>query len=171
MLHEVISQLYHARGNRMLCSKLEGIDQEKLQEILDTPSKHQNLIRGTNNSSAGYLTVELTSLWIHYFKNWYKFDKEIQASQISIHHNSWNIAIWNNIQQEININEEIDKILSLLESKNISNKEEIKLLLEELKEEENEKKKKIKLNKILWILGDMSSVGQLLIAILHLLWN
>jgi hypothetical protein len=36
-----------------------------------------------------------------------------------------------------------------LESKNISNKEEIKLLLKELKEEENEKKKKIKLNKIL----------------------
>ena len=155
----------------MFCSKLENIDQEKLQEILDTPSKHQNLIKGTNNSNVGYLTVELTSLWIHYFKNWYMFDKDIQSSQISIHNNSWNIAIWSNIQQEININEEIDKILSLLEGKNISNKEEIKSLLQEAKDEDDEKKKKIKLNKTLWMLGDISSIGQLLIAIFHLLWN
>lgn len=169
MLNEVVKQLYNARGNIMFCSDFENVDREKLQEILDTPSKNKNLIKGIDLTNVGYLSVKLTSLWIHYFENWCKFDKEIQASQISIHHNSWNIAIWNNIQQEININEEIDEILSLLESKNISNKEEIKLLLKELKEEENEKKKKIKLNKILWILGDMSSVGQLLIAIFHLL--
>ncbi len=171
MLNKIVKQLYNARGNKMFCRDFQNIDQEKLQELLDTPSKNKNLIKGLELTNCGYIMVKLTNLWIHYYENWYKLDKEIKETtqQISINYNSGNVAIWNNIQQEINVNEEIDKIITLIENKNVSDKEQIKMLLKEVKNEKNEEKQKEKLTKIIWILGNVSSVWQLLIAISHLL--
>ena len=62
MLNEIIKQLYNARGNLMFCSDFENVDREKLQEILDTPSKNKNLIKGIDLTNVGYLSVKLTSL-------------------------------------------------------------------------------------------------------------
>lgn len=173
MLNEIVKQLYNARGNKMFCRDFQNIDQEELQELLETPSKNKNVIKGVDLTNCGYIMVKLTSLWIHYYENWYKLDKEMKEvnQQISIKNNSGNIAIWNDIQQEINVNEEIDKIIALIENKNISDKEQIKMLLKEVKNEKNEEEQKEKLTKIIWILGNVSSVWQLLIAILNLLWN
>jgi hypothetical protein len=45
MLNELVKELYHMKGNRTLCAYLKNFDQEELQDILITPSKHKNLVK------------------------------------------------------------------------------------------------------------------------------
>jgi hypothetical protein len=77
----------------------------------------------------------------------------------------WSNIGWSGNKVEININNEIDQILELIDKLEIKNKEEIRILLKEIQTETDEKKKKFKWEKVLWMLGNWATVGQLIVAI------
>lgn len=166
LLNNLVEKLYHARGNFLMCSKTD-LNQEDLQNLLDTPSKHKNLVKWWNLTNCWYITVKLTNLWINYFENWFKFDKEKETKNIVINtlNNHWNFSLENNWNQNIqNINNEIDKIIELLDTKNIEKKYELKKLLEEFKETQD----KNKLEKVLTNLASISWIWSLITSIISL---
>lgn len=167
-INKLIEILYSTRGNIEWCNKFIDFDDEELQNILETQSKNKNLIKWKDPTNVWYLRVELTSLWIRYRENWFKFDKDIQKESVSINiqwPNSGNIAVGDNINQELNIHNKIEKILEIIEIGNLQNKEQLKQLLKEVQQEQDMEQKKIKLEKILSMIWNLASIGQLLVAI------
>lgn len=97
----------------------------------------------------------------------YKVEEKKESKNIVINtlNNHWNFALENNWTQNIqNINNEIDKIIKLLETKNFSNKDELKNLLEEFKETQD----KSKLEKVVTNLASVSWIWSLITSIIAL---
>lgn len=170
ILNKLVEILYSARWNIKFCHDIKNFEQEEIQELLDTPSKHKNLIKGMESTNCWYLRVKLTNLWINYFENDFKFDKELEIKKsinIWTVNNSWNFAVENNGTQNIqNINNEIDKILEIVDKSSIAEKEKIRQLLIEAKDEKDEKEKHSKLIRILSIFWNVATIWQVIIAIM-----
>lgn len=96
--------------------------------------------------------------------------KEKQEEKLHINintlNNNWNFAIKNEWEQSfLLINNEIDKIIELLNKKDIEKKDEIKLLLEEYKKTED----RSKLVDVFSILWSWASINSMLIALSSLI--
>lgn len=164
LLNKLIEILYNKSWNFSMCYDLKDINQNDLQELLRTPSKNKYLVKWWNSTNAWYLTVKLTSTWIRYRENWFKFDKELEENKS--HYISawthiqawWDIIIWNNNKNIIN---EIDKLLEVIEKSHIDNKEGIKALLIEFQKTQD----KTKLVDVFSILWSWASINSMIIAL------
>lgn len=170
LLNNLIAQLYNERWNFLMCDKVKEINQENLQELLDTQSKHKNLVKWSTLTNCWYLTVKLTSTGIHYYENDFKFDRELVNSVSSQVHiwtlnNSWNFALMNQGTQNITENDIADFLKLLEANQSVTKKDEIKKLLEEFKKTQN----KSFLVDIFSILGNSASIGSFYCAIKALL--
>lgn len=166
MLNKLVNKLYNERGNILFINDLKEFSNEELQDLLDTSSKNKNLVKWTIKTVDNwYLQIQLTNLWIRYYENWFKFDREIEKKCINfnIKENHWNIAWINNWTQ--NINNQVDEIIKILDKKDIEQKEEMKRLLEEYKKNWDKKS----LEKTIWILWSLSSAWSLVVWLLWLL--
>jgi len=171
ILNDLIKELYNTDWNFSRWNNNIDFNNKKLQSIFRTPSKHKNLIKAWTLTNCWYLTVKLTSLWIRYFENWFKFDSEIKEKQnfnIKTFNNNWNLSLNNSWTQDMSLVEnDIDKIIDIINEKNIKNKDNIEKLLLEFKGNQD-KSKLIEVFNILW---SSSSVWSLILSIISMLGN
>lgn len=169
-LNDIVAQLYGLRRNSTMCSKIQNISEADLQDILETPSKNKWLIMWKHNTNCGFLMAELTSKWIHYYENGFKFDREIINDVVPQVHigtlnNSWNFALQNHWTQNITENDISDFIKLLEANQNITQKDEIKQLLAEFRKVQD-KNILVDIFSILW---NSASVGSFYFALKALL--
>ena len=119
----------------------------------------------SNNMNAITLTVEKITKF-----NENKTKKDLSGLNITIKDSTinWSNISWINsgIQSIQNIDNEIDKVLGMVDESNIPEKEEIRQLLIEAKDEKDENEKHNKLIKVLSIFWNMATIWQVIIAII-----
>ncbi len=109
---------------------------------------------------------ELTDLTSNIFDIYFQEKNKYHQVKIETLNNNWNLAFENYWVQSIqNINNEVDKIIELLENKNFSNKDELKSLLEDFKQTQD----KTKLEKVLTNMASISWIWSLITSIIALL--
>lgn len=109
--------------------------------------------------------IRISEHWIDLIENKEEFNHlfKIEVNNISDINNSV-ISIWNNNKIE-NINNEIDKILEIIEKNNLDRKDDIKALLNEFKST-NDKNKLVDVFSILW---SWASINSMIIALSSLI--
>lgn len=153
----------HSLDTEKLIKVLKNIDEIDLdRQLLYLEEKYYlKKVWKFNRIHLGFIWVTITSSWIDLIENKEEFNHlfKIEVNNISDVTNSI-ISIWNNNKVE-NINNEIEKFIDVINKKNIDKKDEIKLLLEEFKNNNN-KSNLIDIFSILW---NWASINSMIIAL------